>query len=309
VAQIALAWAPAYAGQPISRRLVVSGHGDGDWVSGDDPQHFIRLESILALARAMPVASRQVYSVFLSACQFGWKPHMEVVAQAFTGAQVIVGYTGTASSAPASVAHQQVWESATRDFPASGGTLSKRDFARTSFGERIAVWHRDERGFDGTELRPLPELRTLVQRDLPHFQDCMAGLADAGKPHRGFANDYYQVLQETTNYPQAADLVMRREQALRLRFYDNVSYAFQRQYWQQVNAGTSALGLPAVDFGQLDRRAAVEQIASIRDIAARSRAGKTAAVQEMLRLLDGLDTLSPAVIPFVFIVTERGQAA
>src|SRR5439155_21973347 len=48
--ELVRAWTGAYAGTPMPRRLVVSGHGDGVWISGNDGD-FIHRDWLLELAR------------------------------------------------------------------------------------------------------------------------------------------------------------------------------------------------------------------------------------------------------------------
>jgi hypothetical protein len=93
LAELARVWSGAYCGRDIPRRLILSGHGDGVWISGG-PDDFIRREWILGLGRAMPVAAQLIYSIHLGTCQHGWEPRFNAWREVFPNVQVLWGYAG-----------------------------------------------------------------------------------------------------------------------------------------------------------------------------------------------------------------------
>jgi hypothetical protein len=300
--ELVRSWSGIYGGAPIPRRLLVSGHGDGVWISGNDGD-FIQRDWLLELAHLMPLSAAQMYSIHLAACQHGWEPRLAAFREAFPNVQELWGYAGTSPSGEPAELHQRLWERSTHELLEGGGTFGPKDVRGTSRGDVAAAWTR-ARGYDGPRLRPFPQVLQLAEQGLPQFNACMMGDADLGEPHKGFPNDYYQLLQELTIYSEAgADWVRRREQVLRLRFYlTSVRRAFQQERGAQVAEGCSDLGLPAPDFSTLDRAQALDQIARFE--AAMNVHPDSQAAARIWPDLAGLRDLDPAFIPFGWVLLD-----
>ncbi|MDB4927878.1 MAG: hypothetical protein JWM10_362 [Myxococcaceae bacterium] len=301
LAELARVWAGAYCGRAVPARVIVSGHGDGVWVSGDDLD-FFRREQLLALGRAMPRAAAQIYSIHLGTCQHGWEPRFAAYPTVFPNVQILWGYAGTSPSASTSaLLHQRVWERGTHDFPPGGGMLRPSAVSGSSRGDVVSVWTRAH-GFSGPTVRPVGELLRRAEGGLPQFVRCMEGLDDLGTPHSGFPDTYYQLLQELTTYPDVDhDWEQRREQTLRLRFYmTSVRAAFQREHRSLIQEAYRSIGLPAPDFSTLDRRQALEQIRLFEE-ALRSHPNDPGA-RRVSVIFQGLVHLDPVHIPFTWVL-------
>jgi hypothetical protein len=298
--ELARVWSGAYAGSAIPRRLVLSGHGDGTWISGNDGD-FIKKDWLLDLAKAMPLAAAQIYSIHLGACQHGWEPRLALFPKVFPNVQELWGYAGTSPSGPPAEGHQRLWERSTHDFPAGGGTASPKDVRGTSRGDVATDWTR-ARGYEGPKIRPLEQLLQLAQAGLAQLDACMRGDADPGAPHQGFANDYYQLLQELTTYPQAGDdWARRREQALRLRFYmASVRSCAQKEWAALIQSGFQQVGLPVPDFSTLDRKQAIDQISQFEAAMKRHPGSPVAAA--LWQKLVGLRDLDAGIIRFEWVL-------
>jgi len=306
IAELARVWSLAYCNIAIPRRVVLSGHGDGTWISGDD-HDFFNKNSVLNLGRALPQAARQIYSFHISSCQHGYDSRMEAFRQVFPDLQMIWGYAGSSPSGASAYRHMIVWERSTHGFPAGGRPLDPSQIAGTRRADVTAVWTRAG-GWHGPQVRPFAELLRDATAGERQFRQYFDGQLEAEDPGRGFLYDYYNLLQQLSVHPEMdgqpdavrSQWAQRRNQTLRLRLYRNVARNFQRERLSVVSAGYRVLGLAPPDFGTLSRRAALEQIRSFR-----AQMDRTASVppeaDRLWRELEALRELDEARIPMAWV--------
>jgi hypothetical protein len=298
IAELARALAPAERGEPIAPRLVISGHGNGEAFFGHGDDDLLDRD-VVALARAMPRAARQIEHLHLAACQHGWEPRMAAFADAFPRLESIWGYTGFSPSGPTAIAHQRAWERATHDGEAQD--LRREGAAGTRRAGEVAIWTR-ERGFEGLRGRELAVVDRDVQAMRPMVEACLRGdraLRGSTDPELVRA---YGLVQEALNNPDfdeqsavyRAGMRDLRDQILRLRFYaSDVAPQFAREYETEITRGYRAAGLDVPDFARLPRDQAMAAIQRLEDAGSRSAEARRA-----LELLQhGLRDLNRELVP------------
>lgn len=306
VAELARVWSLAYCGSPIPRRVILSGHGDGTWISGDD-HDFINRNSVLGLGRAMPRAAEQIYSFHISSCQHGYDTRMGAFRNVFPHLQMVWGYAGSSPSGSPAYRHMIVWERATRGFPAGGRPLDPSAIAGTRRADVTAVW-TPSGGWTGPRVRPFQELLREATGSVSTFDRYLNGQLEVDNPGRGFMFDYYSLLQQLSVHPgmdaqpEAVRRlwIHRRNQALRLRLYRNVARNFQRINESTIMAGYRAMGLNPPNFGSLSRGAALAQIRSVHERLVHSRSSSLEA-NRLWRQLEGLRGLDEERIPMAWV--------
>ncbi len=297
-------WAPAERGEPIPRRLVVSGHGDSRAFFGDDHDRIDDAE-VAALAAAMPRAAARIHSLHLAACQHGYDPRMETFRRAFPNLRSIWGYAGFSPSGWPARHHQGVWERATRDLPDSGGRMAPSDVAGTRRAAGVAIWTR-ERGYVGPDARELGVILDELNETRDLYERYRRGELDVTDPGAGPLARRYQSLQEVVNHLDWADQfpsfqrswAAERDAVLRLRFFaSHVTHAFDRHYARDIAEGYGALGLSPPRFGGMSRREALAEVARFRS-AFDAHAAPPSAAWRLRSLLDeGLAELRAEHIP------------
>jgi len=299
LASLAMLLAPGERGLPIASRLVVSGHGDGTSVFGHQDDQLADTD-LMALALAMPRAAAQIEHVHMAACQHGWEPRMEHMRSAFPRLESMWGYTGFSPSGDVSVGHERIWERDTRRGDAAA--LDRRSVAGTHLSENAAVWTA-ARGFDGSHARELGIVMHEIVRAQPRLDAYLAGTRDLDAAD---LRTMYDLAQEVVQHTDARAghqdeafndaAYQRRDQVLRLRFYDHVATRFAAEYAPQIERGYAALGLAAPNFAELSRGAAMGEIGKLR---ARldSPPVPAAAVRLEELLVGGLVNLDERVIP------------
>jgi hypothetical protein len=308
IAELARVWSLAYSGYGIPRRVILSGHGDGTWITGDD-HDFFNKNSILKLGRAMPQAARQIYSLHISSCQHGYDTRMRAFRSVFPNLQMIWGYAGSSPSGASAHRHMIVWERATRGFPVGGRTIDRPAISGTRRAGVAAVW-TPNRGWQGPRLPPFAELlRDVVGRE-GVFQQYFHGNREDRDPGRGFLYNYYNLLQQLSVHPgmdtQGETTLRtwehRRDQALRLRLYRKVARNFSIANRTKIERGYRAMGLnpPYPDFGHLTRRAALSEMRRFRQ--QMDRMGSIpSAVDHLWNQLMGLWVLDSTRIPMAWV--------
>ncbi|MBI2897963.1 MAG: hypothetical protein HYY06_30685 [Deltaproteobacteria bacterium] len=298
LAQLAQEWARAERGAATPSRLVLSGHGSGLNMWGGT-ENELRFTSIARLAAALPAGAARVEDLHVASCYSATS--MSTLQIAFPNLRTLWTYRGSApGSGSGAVAHQRVWERATRGRadsidPARLGTARK--------AENVAVW--SER--TGTvERRPRPPVERLERdhaRLLPTLQSFARGASEVADPHNGPLRFVYDRIQEILQHPDTTperrrELESEKQLALRLLFFrESVAPRFAREHTRAIDAGFRAVGLEAPDFARLGRRETLAAIAGL-ERAAEARRPVPAATGALLRLLHrGLRDLDPDVIP------------
>jgi hypothetical protein len=290
LARIALAWAPAEEGAVIPSRMVLSGHSAAGLLMGGHGGSYLRFDDVLALAKVLPAAARQIEDVHLSAC-FTENQVQDAAkwSQAFPNLKTLWGYGGFAPLAP--IGHLLDWEGATRGradrlgerFVAMHGTATA-----WSLGGGIA-----NAGFT------IEERRAFVVEADRLFATFRSGERPIKDPHLADADRAYGAYRMLAAHSGAtpAERVMaaaRADDMLRLRFYERgVRAQFAQKHGAAIDSAFDALGLPRADFGTLSRKDALAVIAAFRDALV---ARPVANVVHVARVLDGLAELRPTVI-------------
>jgi hypothetical protein len=303
IAELARIWAPGERGEPIPRRLMVTGHGDGVVFMGNDHDS-IRSSDVVALARAMPRAAAQIDSIHLAACQHGYEPRLRPVIDAFPNLSSAWGYAGFSPLGAPARHHQGVWERGSRGMPEGGGRLRRTSVRGTRRAQSVAVWTRDG-GFTGPTVRQLSVLGTEARGRHNEFQRFLSGEREVVDPMNGFLAEHYQLLQELTGHHDFGDqrdayragFARERDQALRLRYFaTHVTPQFARAYRRELSTGYRSLGLTPPDFSSMGRRQAVAEIARFER--AMEQSPDAPSVRRTWDLLSrGLRDLDPTLIP------------
>lgn len=298
LAELARTLAAGERGERIPPRLMLSGHGNGEEIFGDDDDS-IRDREILALAHALPRGAAQIEHLHLAACQHGWEPRLDAFREAFPRLESAWGYTGFSPSGAPAIAQQRVWERATRDGDARD--LDRHDARGTRRAGEIAIWTR-ERGFEGFHGREL----SIVDRELRTFEPTLAlfmlGRREPAGPTDPELVRAYGLVQEGINNPDfdeqsddyQAGLLEQRDQILRLRFYaTGVAPHFASAHREDIARGYEAAGLPVPDFATLSRGDALAAI----DALAAARCTHPDAMLALSLLERGLRQLDSHAVP------------
>ena len=196
-AELALTLAAGEHGERIPARLVLSGHGNGEEIFGDDEDSVLDT-NLAALARALPRGAAQIEHLHVAACQHGWEPRIDAFREAFPRLESAWGYTGFSPSGAPAIAQQRVWERATRDGDATD--LDRADARGTRRASEIAIWTR-ERGFEGLHGREL----SIVDRELRALEPTLARFMLGQREPRGSTDPElvraYGLVQEAINNP------------------------------------------------------------------------------------------------------------
>lgn len=304
IAELSRIWSRAYSGEGIPRRVVLSGHGDGTWVTGDDQDFFDR-NSVLNLGRAMPRAAQQIYSFHISSCQHGYDQRMEAFRSVFPNLQLIWGYAGSSPSGSSAQRHMIVWERQTRAFPQGGVPLDFSQISGTRRADVTAVWTRSG-GWVGPRIRTFIDMLAAIRQGRERFIAYRNGRAPNPNPGTGFLYDYYNLLQSFTAHPDFASLSDQpyynrmRDETLRLRLYRNVLRNFQREHQNVINPGYRNIGLQPIDFSRLDRLTSLQAIDTF-ETEMRVTGNRSAEVLSLWRLLNGLRNLDGEIIPMRWV--------
>ena len=131
------------------------------------------------------------------------------------------------------------------------------------------------------------------------FQSFFAGDSAVTDHQSGPLRDYYnniQALLQHTDLPASDRRTWEARSAvtIRLIYFDTIRGRFQQQYARQIAAGYAAVGLPAPNFGVMDRKSALASIATFE--AKLGQSAPAAAIQLRPVLLDGLRALGSQYI-------------
>lgn len=304
LAELARVFAPGERGEAIPKRLVISAHGDGSSFFETSDER-IRDTELIALAKALPQGAAQIHSIHLAACQHGFEPRMAAFREAFPNLQSAWGYAGFSPSGRAAQRHEQAWERLTHSLRPGGAGLTRESVKGSHRGENVAIWT----GVRGYQVdHPARELRfpwSEVQRDAPTFQSYFRGETLSTDPMHGFLAEHYQRLQEVIGHTDFAEqsataqarFLHERDLCLRLRRFDDVTRCFATAHRALIQSGYRALGISAPDFARMNRKEALDAVASFE----RELANRTPAPQETRRLWTelslGLRDLDAAHIP------------
>jgi len=290
LARIALAWAPAEKGASIPSRMILSGHSAGGFLMGGHGGSEFRFDNVLALAKALPSAARQIEDVQLSGCfTEDQVQHTAKWTAVFPNLKTLWGYSGFSPSAP--IGHLYDWEAATRGRAAKlGDSFVAAHGAATAWSLNGGIANA------GKTLEERRELVAAADRDFAAF---LSGDRRIANPHQADADRAYGAYRMLAAHvratpPERARALQRADQMLRLRFYENgVRADFARHHGAAIERVFGRLGIPRVDFGALSRKDALDAIQSFRDKAAgRSEPD----VVRIRALLEGLAELSPTII-------------
>jgi hypothetical protein len=288
LARVAMALAPGERGASIPSRIVLSGHSTGRGVyNGSDQLSF---QAVIALARAMPRAARQIEDLHLSGCfTAGQIFDKDVWKMAFPNLKTIWGYSKFAPAAP--VGHLQAWEATTRGRAAY-------DPGRGTPG--VATWS-ERSGIREPEVTLEGLTHAGAEADA-RFQSYCSGEIRVPSPHGSRADDDYAVYRRLASRPELstaerAAYEQKAEILFRVRFYESsIRGELAKAHGAELARAFEVVGLRPVDFATLSRRDALAAI----DRFERRLAAVPARTPELDRaaaLLRGVRTLDPKVIP------------
>ncbi len=239
-------------GKDRMSRVILSGHSFGSDVHGAEGA--LPFGALVTLAGLFPNAAAQVRHLMVAACLTGSEANITgVFLKAFPALQTFWGWTGFSPTDEAGAAAVAAWAQMTDKDPKK---LKNPD------PKNIATWAGGK--YEGEYPAGLSGQVGALKAEEPTFNSYFSGDAVDKDPHRGRLATYYQrarMLQQQGNALPQADLdyvTTHAEQALRLRFYKNVSSNFARREAAILSAGYGAAAVP--DFANLSRKAALARI-------------------------------------------------
>lgn len=285
LARIAMVLAPGERGAPIPSRLVFSGHSDGTDVHMGGES--LKLDAVMALARAMPNAARQIEDIHFSGCFTSAQIYaVDEWRSACPNLKTMWGYSGIAPGAP--VGHMQGWDRSTRGRETSDPVRGAR--------ANITTWSAQGGIRTGVSLEDLRKDQASADAI---FGQLWGGDIESGP--WGQARKPYETYRELSYRPElsAQERTIMKAKAdvlLRVRFYASVRTELVKEHGQDVRAAFESLGMPVPDFTRLSRK---EAVAAVRAFEAKARATSPlpAAAAKAEKLLVGFRKLDPAVIP------------
>lgn len=279
-------------------RMVLSGHSVGSEMWGDladehEPGNFDIAKDLSNVQRAFPAAASQVQDVMLSAC---WTVTVvPILMQIFPNVRTIWAYKGSSPTIKSgSTAHISKWEQETR----GDNNLDKRDKRGMS-----ALWTKDE-GFivNSPGAEPIENYISIHYdyHEQP-FQEEFEGDSKISDLQDTFYSNIQLILIHpdfgTLSSEQQKDIETKRDQILRLRYYDGVSKKFAEHYQQQIKSAYEAIGEPVPNFADMDRKELHEAIAHFQAKLGSIPKPDPAAQLFLEQQLNGLWSLSPEVVP------------
>lgn len=300
MAQLIEVYIQAEQGLRDMQRMVLSGHSVGSMIWGDhngsmDFDLFIKLKEIF------PTAAGQVKHLMLSACYSGGERTMQQYFEMFPNLESILAYDGSSPGTwSGALVHMKEWEKRTGD--GDGSDVEKSMGAGTRKGDNIATWNAED-GYDGASPMPVAQLEGELQGEEGTFQRFYTGQEEVANSQTGPLRDYYNLVQRVLSHPETpsarvAELQTRRDQTIRLLYWGVVRGKFANGYSSQLSAGYSAAGLPQPDFSGLTRGEFMNELTVFERSAQDS---SDSAVQEALRLLQGLGTMDSDIIPTTWV--------
>jgi len=285
LARIAMVLAPGEQGAAIPSRLVFSGHSDGSDVHMGGES--LKLGAIVALARAMPNAARQIEDIHFSGCFTSAQIYgVDEWRSACPNLKTMWGYSGIAPGAP--VHHLQGWARSTLGRTSSDPVRGPR--------ANVTTWSAQGGIRSGVSLE---ELRKKQGEADPIFGQLWGGDIESGP--WGKAREPYETYRELSYRPELSAqeksiMKAKADVLLRIRFYETVRTKFVETHGEEVRAAFESLGLPAPDFTRLSRKEALEVLRTFEEKAART-SPLPEAVKSAEAVLVGFTKLDPAKIP------------
>ncbi len=289
LAQVMNVYKQAEQGARDMKRVVLSGHSVGSQIWGDHNGllHFSLLEE---LATLFPTAAGQVRHLMLSACYTGGERGMTRYRRMFPGLQSIWAYAGSSPGTwSGAIPHLERWEAATDS--GDGSAVAPRLAAGTRKGEFVATWNHVH-GYLGDEPMPLWELEQHLAAQDGLFQRYLTGEEPVTDSQTGPLRDYYGLVQRALSQPdlpngRVTELEQRRDQTIRLLYWDTIRERFADGYSAVLSAGYAKRGEQAFHFAGATRAAALAEA---------RRLEADGADQELLALVSGLASLDNDVV-------------
>ncbi len=300
MAQLVEVYIQAEQGLRDMQRMVLSGHSVGSMIWGDH-NGSLDFDLFIELGRIFPNAAGQVKHLMLSACYSGGERTMQQYFEMFPNLESILAYDGSSPGTwSGALVHMKEWEKRTGD--GDGTDIDKEMGAGTRKGDNIATWNSED-GYDGASPMPVAQLESELQGQEGVFERFSSGQEEVANSQTGPLRDYYNLVQRVLSHPEttssrAAELSTRRDQTIRLLYWGVVRGKFANGYGAQMTAGYSAAGIPQPDFAGLTRGEFMNELT----VFARSaEENSDSAVQEALRLLQGLADMDSEIIPTTWV--------
>lgn len=301
LAQLAVVLARGETGGSVPSRLVLSGHHAGGEFFGD--QGHLSDRAVQQLARALPVGAGKIEDLHLAGCYSHGRSNIDAWREAFPNLQTAWGYHHTAPGPTSgSLPHQAQWDSATRG---RVGVLNRSvaQGAGREINAEVIVWSQQGGFQSSTAAGTLDEARRAVTDREADFNSAFSGATTIRDPHSGSVREYYSHLNDLldrSDLPasERPALEAKRDQAIRLLYYSDVSRGFQNTHGSTVAAGYAAIGEKAPDFSKLSRADANRQID---DFLSRTATSTDPAVVAARNRLTELRNLTPSAIPLNWI--------
>lgn len=302
LANVAWVWAAAENGDPIPKRLIISGHSVGVEFWGEN-NGGLDIAIFGKLAKVLPKAARQIEDLHLSACYSSSEEYIKQWRKIFPGVKTIWAYTDSApGSYSGATKHMALWDNATRGDKAAIDRLLARG---TRKGKNVAVWSQIH-GYQAAPQTAFRDLDARVTGAEPLYKDYFSGMKNVVDTQTGPLREYYNDVQAMLQHPDLPSgrmpaLEARRDATIRLIYYDkSIKKNFANNKRQLIERGYRALGKPVPDFASLSRKDALTAI-QVFERAIAGGAGPLDARNLLPHLTEGLRDLKATHIPSSWI--------
>jgi hypothetical protein len=248
-----------------------------------------------------PGGAAQIEDLHLAGCYSYGRAQLDAWREAFPSLQTAWGYNHTAPAAGSGAeTHEAQWEAATRG---RVGVLNRSTARGTSVDSEVIVWSQQGGFQSANPPGTLADARARVTNDQAAFDSAFSGATRITDAHSGPVRDYYSNLNDLldrSDLPanERPALEQKRDQAIRLLYYPDISKGFQATHGGTVAAGYTAAGRTAPDFSKLSRADANREI---NDFLTRTQGSTDPAVLAARSRLTELRDLTPSAIPLNWI--------
>ena len=282
----------AEMGERTIDRMVLSGHSIGSMIWGDD-NGTVNMDEFETLSYIFPKAFDQVQHLMLSACYSGGETRMNTHRETWRNAESIMAYhdssPGTWSGA---MGHMEEWESTTE----AGKDAANVD-PEIAKGHRkaknVSTWNSTD-GYQGGKPMSVYEIERELSSQESVFNDYYNGDQIVENAQTGPLRDYYGLVQRGISHVDIdestrADLVVKRDQTIRLLYFGLVSSKFQNHYSKSLDDAYQQAGMSAPDFSKMNRKEVLDHISEME--------AQISGTEGLRLLQSGLRDLDNEVIP------------
>jgi hypothetical protein len=277
-------------GKDRMTRVVLSGHSGGSGVFGGAGE--VYFQALVDLADVFPRAANQVKHLMVAGCHTGDEGTiLDYYVKAYPSLLTVWAWWDVCPTGPGAAKAIEKWAGLTEH----GETALRRQ----SGG--IATWSGGTYQGSRSGEASVTIVLDSIQADDARFQEYFDGTRADPSPHGGWLEAYYiRVLaaaaRPDVTGPDRVSMDIRRQRALRLRFWPDLTKNYWAKYGAVIAKGYGTGAVP--NYASLSRKDALKAISDFPAVSTAAVPDKSAAAV----LLDGLKNLDPALLPDSMIV-------